>query len=256
MTVATYALDGEVDTQTLRQWLARQTPAVVITLGRAASSAYTSLEVLTPQIAGLLDISPQTHPHLSGISLSVDPEPLFSTLKQLAPDVNRVFTVYNPDEDRWIIQVAKAAATRHGLELVAFKARDLKTSAQHFLKILKRAHPKTEAIWLPLDSTLMSTRDVLPTVIEESWRRGLIVFSGNLLHVDLGVLFALYPDNEALGQELAEMARQLAATPTKKHVIEPLRVVKRAVNLRVAAHLGLRVDDDTQQTFDLIFPVR
>lgn len=254
--VQSYALAEDVDPRTLKPRLESQGANVVITLGRAATHAYEASGLAVPQVIGALDLSPQTRPAASGISLSVDPVLLFSTLKRLAPQIKRVVVVYNPDRDRWIIDRAGQVTSAHQLTLLPLKASGLRESAQHFLEILNTANPDTDSIWLPMDSQIVDPEVILPVIIEQSWQRRLVVFSSNLMHVNLGVLFALYPDNQALGRQLAEMALQVAQDPSAKPGIEPLRAVKRALNLRVAAHLGLAVDRETERQFELIFQPR
>ncbi len=164
--------------------------------------------------------------------------------------------VFDPQRDRWLIDRAQRAAARYQLTLRLFEASDLRTAARHFWTILKTAPAATAALWLLMDGRLVDDQALLPVIIEQSWHRRLPVFSANLLHVNRGVLFALYPDNEALGRRLADRALRLAADPGASSGIEPLRDVKRALNLRVSAHLGLAVDAGMEQEFDLVLPPR
>lgn len=251
-----YALSEHENPDTLKQWLERQSPDAVITLGRRAAHAYEETGLSIPQVIGALDVSPQTHPDVSGISLSIDPALLFSTLRLLLPKVEEVYVVFDPNRDRWIIDRARQAAARYQLRLHPFEASDLRTSAHHFWKILKTANPATDALWLTMDSKIIDDEAVLPVIIEQSWQRRLPVFSTNLMHVNRGVLFALYPDNEALGRHLAEMALRLATDPNDAPRIEPLREIKRALNRRISSHLDLAVDKRTEQQFDLVLQPR
>ncbi|MGH8589590.1 MAG: hypothetical protein ACREXX_09740 [Gammaproteobacteria bacterium] len=50
------------------------------------------------------------------MSLTVDPEVLFQRFQRIVPTVKRVFVVYDPRRDSWIIERAKAAAASLGLE--------------------------------------------------------------------------------------------------------------------------------------------
>lgn len=250
------ALAPGPDPIAVARWLEAESADAVITLGRVATQAYDATALALPQVIGALDISPQTHPNATGVSLSVDPSALFSTLELLAPAIERVFVVYNPRRERWIIDRAAMAAVHYDLKLLPFEATDLRAAAKHFWQILKTANPDTDALWLPMDGTIVDTEVVLPVVIEQSWQRRLIVFSSNLLHADLGVLFALYPDTEALGRRLADMALTLAKNPDARLGIEPLRDVRRALNLRIGSHLDLSITEQTRRQFDLIFEPR
>jgi hypothetical protein len=61
-----------------------------------------------------------------------------------------------------------------------------------------------------------------------------------------GVHFALYPDTEVLGKQLAEWVLQ-----PKPHHIEPLRTVKRAINRRFAEHPDTELKGETVELYQL-----
>ncbi|MFO1351548.1 MAG: hypothetical protein U1F68_13125 [Gammaproteobacteria bacterium] len=250
--VRRYALPERWDQDTLNRWLADSAAGAVITLGRVATQAYEHTALPWPQVIGALDASPQTRPRAAGISLAVDPELLFATLQRLAPAIRRVYVVYNPSRDRWIVDRARAATARHRLTLLAREAASLRDAANQFLALLRAAKPSEDAIWLLFDDQVVDTGTILPVIIEQSWQQRLLVFSNNLAHAKLGVLFALFPDNRALGEKLAEMAERLAADPAARPGIEPLRTIKRALNLRVADHLDLALDRALERQFDLL----
>jgi len=254
-TVRTRSLSDPPDVAALGRWLDEQAPAVVITLGRVATETYEHIGRKTPHVVGALDASPQTHPHVAGVGLAVDPVLLFATLQQLAPAKRRVWVVFNPAYDRWLIDLARTAATARDLELEPLEAGDLRESAQQFLRILKTADPATDALWLVADAGIIDSETILPLVIEKSWQRRLLVFSNSLLHIQRGVLFALYPDNVPLGRRLAELAARALRTPEAPSRIEVLRAVKRALNLKIAAHLDLTLDRDVERQFDWVLPV-
>ncbi len=248
-----YPFAESEDPDALRRWLQRQHPAAVITLGRSALNTFEKTDLNLPHVIGALDASPQTYSE-PGISLQVDPELLFGTLKRLAPKVKRVWVVYNPARHRWIYHLASEAAAVHGLRLRAFEATDVKAAAKAFWKILKEAHPETDALWLAMDNTILDS-SVVSVIIEQSWYRRIVVFSNNLLHANIGVLFAVFPENHELGVALAEKALR-AAEGLRPRPIEPLRAIKTAVNLRVSKHLGISIDPAMRREVDIVFGQR
>ncbi|MGH8647115.1 MAG: ABC transporter substrate-binding protein, partial [Gammaproteobacteria bacterium] len=97
-------------------------------------------------------------------------------------------------------------------------------------------------------------KNVLPLILEQSWYRRFVVISNSLAHAKLGALIAVYPDNERLGQHLAERAlRSIAEPGLPKPDIEPLREVKRAINKRFADHFGIDLQGDLRTYFDTVF---
>ena len=252
--VRSYPLVESVEPGALRRWLDQQAPAVVITLGRVPTEAYEATGRKTPQVIGALEVSPQTRPLATGIGLAIDPALLFATLQLLTPEKRRVWVVYNPGHDRGLVDWAKTAAESLHLTLLPLEAPDLHTSAQQFLHVLRTADPETDALWLVADTGVVDPEAILPVIIEQSWDRRLWVFSGSLLHVKHGVLFALYPDSVRLGQRLAALALRVINDPRARPGIELLRTVKRALNLRVAFHLNLSVTGEIERQFDLVLP--
>lgn len=231
------ALEEPTDRSSLKQYVAETRPRVVVTLGRVATQAFEATRLSLPQIIGALDLSPATRPSASGVSLTVDPEVLFQRLQRIVPTVKRVFVVYDPRRDSWIIERAKAAAASLGLELRAETASNIIESAPIYGRWVRSAKSATDAIWLTSNSSLAGDMNLVGYLIEKSWLRRVIVFSNILEHARAGVLFATYPDTENLGRRLGTMAEQAARTPDKPLGIEPLRDIRVAFNVRIARHL-------------------
>lgn len=253
-TVRALALPDSPDSPALQRWLDQQAPAVIITLGRVPTETYEGLGLTIPYVVGALDASPQTRPHVAGVGLAVDPALLFATLKQLVPKTQRVWVVFNPHTDRWLIDVAHAAAPAFGLMIHALEASTLQESARRFLDVLVQAEPATDALWLVTDSAIIDTQTILPLIVERGWQRRLAIFSDSLQQTEHGTLFALYPDPLQVGHRLAELARACWREPKAARHIEPLRAVKRALNLKISSHLGLDVTQDLERQFDVVLP--
>jgi putative ABC transport system substrate-binding protein len=162
--------------------------------------------------------------------------------------------VYNPARHLWIYNLATEAATRHDLQLHAYEVTDIKTAAKTFWRMIQEAQSQTDALWLPMDNTILDS-SVVSVIIEQSWYRNIVVFSNSLLHAKMGVLFAVFPENHALGIALAEKALQ-AVEGRRPQKIEPLRTIKTAVNLRVSEHLGISIDPAMRREIDLFFGQR
>ncbi|MER2512512.1 MAG: ABC transporter substrate binding protein [Nitrosomonas ureae] len=252
--IRSMALPDPPNLSALRHWLDQQSPTVTITLGRIATETYEALDSPIPQVIGAFEASLQTRPRIAGISLSVDPALLLDTLKKLAPAINRVWVIFNPNTDRWVVDLAQSAAPVFGLEIQTLEASDLRESARRFLDVLERAEPTTDSIWLLANSALVDSQTILPLVVEQSWKRRLVIFSNSLQQAKYGILFALYPDNLQLGRHLAELAQSHVRQPHRAFHIEPLRAVKRVLNLKVAAHLKLSITKDIEQQFDVVLP--
>jgi putative ABC transport system substrate-binding protein len=252
--VASYAVGPNVDIGELKNSLRHQDTKVVIALGRQGIKVASALDRNLGMVLGGVVTLPENEARdLPVISLSPDPSLLFSRLKGLMPGARRVFTVFDPRQNAWLIRLAKEAARNQGLELVAFEAQDLRSAVRAYQDIFAAADGRQDALWLPQDSTTVEEGSVLPMVLQESWNRNLPVFSSNFSHVRRGVLFSLYPNNVEMGRHLAGSALGfLASGDHGARGMIPLREVLMAVNLRAAKHLGL--NPNRQQGYDMTFP--
>lgn len=252
--VANYAVGANVDIGELKNALRRQDAKVVIALGRQGLKVASALDRNIGVVVGGVLAAPENEMRdLPIVSLTPDPALLFSRLKGLMPAARRVFTVFDPRQNGWLIHLAKDAARAQGLELVAYEAQDLRGAMRAYQEILGAADSRQDALWLPQDSTTVEESAVLPMVLQESWKRNLAVFSSSFGHVRRGVLFSLYPNNVELGRYLAGSALGfLASGEHGARGMMPLREVLMAVNLRTARHLGL--NPGRQPGFDMTFP--
>jgi putative ABC transport system substrate-binding protein len=171
----------------------------------------------------------------------------------MMPKARRVFTVYDPRQNAWMMKLAKEAALSQGLELVTYEAQDLRGAMHAYQEVLAAVDSTQDALWLPQDSTTVEESTVLPMLLQESWDHNLAVFSSSFGHVRRGVLFSLYPNNVELGRHLAVSALGfMASGVSDTSGMLPLREVLMAINLRTAKHLGLNAG--RAQNFDMVFP--
>jgi len=252
--VVNFAVGPNVDVGELNDSLRRQETRVVIALGRQGVKIASALDGNYGVVVGGVLMAPDDEMRNVQVnSLSPDPALLFSRMKGMNPRLRRIFTVYDPRQNEWMIKLAREAAVSQGLELVAYEAQDLRGAMRAYLEILAAVDGGKDALWLPQDSTTVEESTVLPMVLKESWERNLAVFSSSFGHVRRGVLFSLYPNNVELGRHLAGSALGMIAVGwSEKSSMLPLREVLIAINLRTAKHLGL--DIGRPQSFDMAFP--
>lgn len=252
--VVNFAVGPNVNVGELNDSLRRQDTRVVIALGRQGVKIASALEGNYGVVVGGVLMAPDDEMrNLQVNSLSPDPALLFSRMKGMNPRLRRIFTVYDPRQNEWMMKLARNAAVAQGLELVAYEAQDLRSAMRAYQEIFAGGDGGRDALWLPQDSTTVEESTVLPMVLKESWERNLAVFSSSFGHVRRGVLFSLYPNNVELGRHLAGSALgMIAAGGSETSSMLPLREVLIAINLRTAKHLGLNID--RPQSFDMAYP--
>lgn len=253
--VTSYAVGNNFNVQSISEELKRQDIRIVIALGRNGLKAASALDKEIGVIAGGVISAPESElRNTTVLSLAPDPALLFARLKTLSPKTQRVHVVFEPRQNAWLIKMAREAARNQGIELLAQEAGDLKTALGIYQNIFATADARRDAVWLPQDSATVDESLVLPLVLQESWSKGIPVFSSNVSHVKRGALFALYPNNLGLGRNLAASAIGMANGNLAAHGVMPLRDVLTAFNTRTASHLGLAPSSAQQKGFDLLFP--
>ena len=203
-------------------------------------------------VSGAYFIPPNSVP---GISLAVDPQRLFEQLQRLAPRVKRVHVVYDPKYNDWLVELARQAANRFGLEFNAYPENSLRNAVARYRRLIDQPLGEEDAVWLPVDATTVYDKVVLPLVLQAAWDERFTVISSKPSHAQKGALFSLFPDHEALGRRLVRMVQRLREGDAGV-AMEPLGDVKLAVNVRTAKHLGLRFSSAQRREFALVFPNR
>jgi putative tryptophan/tyrosine transport system substrate-binding protein len=241
--VPAFAVAGDSPPFNLAEELRRREVRVVIALGRSGLKAAAGLDRSTGVIAGCVIGAPESQAQSYTVhSLAPDPALVFAQLRRMVPPVRRVFLVHDPQQNAWLARLAAEAAKATGTELVALEAEDPKRALRAYQDVFPSIDPRRDALWLPQDPTTVEEGTLLPLVLQEAWQRSFAVCSSNVAHVRRGALFALYPDNPALGRSLGQSALEALAGRRPARGLVPLRDVLVAANHRTAAHLGLDLD--------------
>ena len=228
--------------------------SAVIGLGRAGLKAASPFVSRMPVVAGAVLMQPGQSAEVPTISFLPDSEALFTRLKYFLPGVKTVTVVYDPEHSEALVEQAARTAKRMGIRLVAHKARDLQDAAQLYKRLLAESDPAHDAIWLIRDAATIDSGAVLTLVLEQAWKRRLVVFSDQPTHVKYGVLFSVYPDNVKLGERLARLAEKCAIGACNGHQVMLLTDLGTAVNSRTAQRLGIHIDRRNGPYTDLVLP--
>jgi len=248
------AVPLDPDMKALQQSIEQQPNDVIIALGRRGIETAKALQLKTPVIAGgLLSMSKADMKTYPAISLLPEPSLLFQRLHALAPEIQHVYLVYNPERHQWLLPRAKAAAKRQGLTLILRPATNIRSAARLYRELVSEMKPGRDALWLLQDSTLTGDTSLLAYLLQEAWQRRLLIFSSSPAHVRRGALFSLYANKQGLGRDLGRFARRILHNGAKPG-LRPTSEVNIAVNLRTASHLGLSISYQQQRQFNLVFP--
>lgn len=250
--VVPYEMRANSTDDALPAWLAEQRIDAVIALGNRGLAALQKVPPAMPAVVGAVLVDPDHQPWM-GISLAPSPRRLLGQLQKLQPKVRTVYIIYSPGPGTWLLDRARSAAKELQLDLVELPADGVQALAQRYRDTLAQMHSDSDALWIAYDGRGLDSA-LLEQLLETAWKRRLLVFSSNLVDVKRGALFALYPDNEAMGRQLGLLAARVQRDRNIVGGIEPTDSLLSAVNLRTADHLGLSFSAPIRKGFSLTFP--
>jgi putative ABC transport system substrate-binding protein len=225
----------------------------VLLLGKYGLDVMRELKTPLDRVIGAVMARPGELPEgVRGISMVPAPARLFATLHELAPKVTRVTLVHGADNNDWLVELGQSAAKSQGITLETLRRDTLRDGANAYRERLAQMDPAVEALWLPQGSPFLAESSVLQMILRTAWDRNIVVFSSNIAHVPKGALFALFPDNTAMGKALGRLA---AHPPAGDTTLAPLEQLHTAINIRTANHLGLGLNA-ADQRFEMVFPSR
>lgn len=247
-------LTDTMEPAALAQTLKQDADEAIIALGnRSVEMLLQTNRGVNNAIAGAVLMDEHDGKKLSAISVAPDPERLFSHLHQLIPAVKKIHVIYQQNEEQHVIEKAQIAAQVLGLELTAIPTATVQELADSYGKLLRKQNPNTEALWIPHTGKSLDPA-IMGRVLKEAWNRPLIVFSSNLADVRKGALFALYPDNPALGRNLVAMLYARLENPDAPRSIQLSTDLVSAINIRTANHLGIYLNANELTSYRLIYP--
>jgi ABC transporter substrate binding protein len=248
--VINYPVNGDLShLQNADNLPGEKVPGMLIALGNKSLNATKGINI--PVIAALSKAPADRQ--LNGIIiLKPSAATYLSRLLALYPTVKTVHVVYNAKEHNHLIEEARDYLKKKNKYLNAIPASDIRGSALGFRKIVDSAHVG-DAIWLIADGGLIDS-SILSRILDSAWDKRLAVFSSNPQFVKRGALFAIYPDNFALGQRLAKMAVDLSQPSIAGNHTAYLEDVKIAYNDRTGDHIGIKLSSETKTSIDLILP--
>lgn len=255
ITLSVHPFSAKQDALAIQQLIINDQSALLVLLGTKAVNLRHQFSLNIPIITGAHMLIKNNQ---LGISLSADPQQLFSQLKTVQPMIKKVNVIYSEENNGWLIEYAKIAAKSYNIEVNAIQSQKIQNSGAELKKIIKQIDAKTEAIWLPYDP-IVPTKKLLPELLKNAWNKNLLVFSGNPYHVQQGTLFALFPNYNQLGKQLVELSLQSLNQKYRLNqqsnlAPQPSKYLNSAINIRTASHLGIHLSNEEKENYQMIFP--
>lgn len=241
----------------IEEWANKYAISGIISLGYSSYKLLTHSNLSNTKIVlGGIITPPKDSPY-SVLSFTPDPAALFKNAQQLRPNLENIHWIYEQGKHQWILDTAIKAAKELNINLNFDISKNASETALKYQKLLSSFDSKTiktSAIWIPQNS-IQKNKPLLNKVLQDSWDNKIVIISSSLSDVKRGALISAYPDNKAMGKQLAQLLQRTNAE-TKEY--SPLRLPNKnlflAINTRTAEHLGIHLKRQEIIKYDFIYP--
>lgn len=230
-----------------------QKPDLVLTLGtRATRIAAQDIKdipvvfsmVLAPVASGFVKSMKSSGSNLTGASMDIPIKTQFEWLKKVVPSVKKIGVLYNPDENKVVIDRASKTAENMKLKLIAmpvYSEKDLPKATQDLTK-------EIDALWAVADSTVFNSSQSIKFILLHTLRTKMPFMGLSNAFVKAGALLALSCNYKDIGRQSGESAIRILAgeTPGKIPITVPRRI-HLSLNHRVAEQIGIEFSDEILQ---------
>jgi putative ABC transport system substrate-binding protein len=192
-------------------------------------------------VGGVLDQPAQFPPGARGLSMLPAPRSLFLKLRDVAPQVKRIWVIHGMDDNDWLVERAARDAAELGFGFNATRRDTLSDGARAYVALSEQLRSPEEALWLPPRSRFVREESVLKKVIETAWENSFVVFASEGDLAQRGVMLGVLPDYAEMGRALGEM---VVRAPAGDEAVGLLEALDTAIHLKTANHLGLHLDAD------------
>ncbi len=248
-----YEIDKKDSVDRLDRWINRNNIGNVVALGGSVVKAVSQIEVpRNSVVSGAMFHTPETIKQYQGVSMAPNPGLLFDRLLSVSPNIKQVYVVYEQSKDAWLIERAEVIAKDKNIELIGVGAKNIKELATLYRKTIHRIDNKKQAIWIP-NSGKGLEKALMFKLLEDAWKRKIIIFSSNFSDVKKGVLFSLFPDNEAMGAQLFRLLEKVSSN-TQEDEVNFSNALHGAINIRTAEHLGFKLTGEQLKAYKFIYP--
>lgn len=252
-TVTVHDLRGNVTSgRTIAQKLRAERPDVIVAVGLKAALV-AKLEILDSPVVICMVMAPESYEftasNLYGVYMRVPVEQQLTALRALMPQAKRIGVLYDERFTGPMIQDAALHAEKQGLQLVPA----LIAAPDDLPTALRALAPKIDALWLIQDQTVVTEQSVR-FILETTLDAKVPVFAFSTTLVQQGAFGALVVDATDAGRQAGAIGKRLLRKePIKGARYVPPEKTELAVNLNVAAYLGLKPPDLVVRAADKIF---
>jgi putative ABC transport system substrate-binding protein len=217
-------------------------PDLVFLIGSYAASSFDFKSTNVPVVYCMI-LDPEGHglsgPNVTGVSLDVPVSAELSFLKTLVPNVRRIGLLYNPQSMQKVADDLARETTTRRMELFTAPV----NSSAEIANALKgfKDKDKIEALYLPMDSTLLEKR-TFEYINLFSIQNRIALLTPTAKFVKMGGLMAADVDLQGIGRQAGTIANRILAgtSPSSIPPENPHEVIL-ALNSRAASLIGITI---------------
>jgi len=218
-------------------------PALIMPVGTMATSVVVAEPWLVPIVFAMVLYPNQsgfvgsTHPDVTGASLDVPFDEQFGLLARLVPKVHRIGIVSHPEETGTVVNAARQAAEKAGLQL---EVRDV-DKPENAVPVFEKLLTEADAMVAVADSHVFTAETTGPLILA-ALRERVPLLGLSAAQVRSGALAALGCDYAENGRQAAALAVRVLqgerAGSIAPSVPQHLSIT---LNARTAEHLGVTI---------------
>lgn len=214
----------------------------IIVLGRALIAERTMPTADIPVLHGAYHGPLTSQPGMKGISLNVDPLYALAQAEKTGRPIERIWTVASPALST-SLEITRLLASDNAKTDLAVVGGEQET-ARAWFDALQAIETPSDALYI-VDDTDLDSSGTYRFLIEQAWKKDVLVISSVPSLASRGVSIGFIPDLGAYGRLLLRSVRQMSVD--RDYTPDPLldgNTMQRVFNERTLSHIGRRLPSD------------
>jgi len=231
--------------------LKKDEPTLVFALGSLATQAVAREHFALPLIASLVLNAEELigATNATAVVLEFSIETQLQWLQRLLPHQQRIGVLFNPRENRRLIEAAARVAPTLGLTLLPYEV----NTPQDLPSALDAAAKRVDVLWSIPDQTVLSP-ETAEHLLTFSFRHRIPFVGLSTAWVKAGALYALDRDYKDLGAQCGELVEKILRGTFARAIppVSPRRILY-SLNLKTASHMKLEIPENLVEGAQQVF---
>lgn len=203
-------LDGQKDIDKIRQFIKSKNPSLIVCLGALSATAVIQAENKIPIIFAMVINYKQypelKHPDVTGISMEIPQESLFTQFRLLMPQVRSIGIPFHPAVSSEIVNDALTASNKMGIQIIPISVADPDKISDK----LSENKDKYAGLWMLADTKLYNqATNALNDLFLFSTTKKKPVLAFSEAFLKAGAFFSVSIDYRSMGSQIALISKRI-----------------------------------------------